>query len=110
MWSILQSTLPWPRVQDEAKCTPSLILHSRPGQCRLQYRPHLICQHLCQGWMICPELEARAHAALHNATVLTDFIFEKRNCASKNLSGDKKWHYKLVLILCFNVFSIFRKV
>ena len=31
----------------------------------------------------------------HNATVLTDFIFEKHNCASENLSGDKKWHYKL---------------
>ena len=53
----------------------------------------------------------------HNATVLTDFIFEKRNCASENLSGDEKRHYKLgimhlqlVLILRFNVFSIFRKV
>ena len=27
---------------------------------------------------------------MHNATVLTDFIFEKRNCVSENLSGDKK--------------------
>ena len=31
----------------------------------------------------------------HNANVLIDFIFEKHNRTSINLSGDKKWHYKL---------------